>query len=86
MGDTESLDPNYKPIRTDNFTFSLQRQLTSKTIVEVGYIGRKIRNESSSIDLDAVPYMTTLGGQTFANAYAQPRLSPDATARRPPRQ
>ena len=59
-----------KPQRTDNFTVSIQRQITSKTILEVGYIGRKIANETSSIDLDAVPYMTTLGGQTFANAYA----------------
>jgi hypothetical protein len=70
VGDTESLDPNYKPQRTDNFTISIQRQITQKTILEVGYIGRKITNESSAIDLDAVPYMTTLGGQTFANAYA----------------
>jgi len=69
-GDTESLDPNYKPQRTDNFTFSIQRQITSKTILEVGYIGRKIKNETSSIDLDAVPYMTALGGQSFASAYA----------------
>ena len=70
VGDTESLDPNYKPQRTDNFTISIQRQLTSKTIVEVGYIGRIVKNETSSIDLDGVPYMTTLGGQSFANAYA----------------
>jgi hypothetical protein len=74
-GDTESLDPNYKPQRTDNFTVSIQRQLTSKTILEVGYIGRKIANETSSIDLDAVPYMTTLNGQTFAAAYAATNMA-----------
>ena len=39
--------------------------------MEVGYIGRIIRNELLSINLDSVPYMTTLGGQTFANAFAQ---------------
>ena len=75
VGDTESLDPNYKPQRTDNFTISIQRQITSKTILEVGYIGRKIANESTSIDLDSVPYMTTLGGQTFASAYAATYLA-----------
>jgi hypothetical protein len=69
-GDTESLDPNYKPQRTDNFTFSIQRQISQKSLLEVGYIGRKIANETSSVDLDAVPYMTTLGGQSFAAAYA----------------
>jgi hypothetical protein len=74
-GDTESLDPNYKPQRTDNFTISIQRQLTSKTVLEIGYIGRIIKNESSSIDLDAVPYMTTLNGQTFASAYAATNMA-----------
>ncbi len=69
-GDTTVLDPSYKPQRTDNFTFSIQRQITQKTIVEVGYIGRIIKNETMETNIDAVPYMTTLGGQTFANAYA----------------
>jgi hypothetical protein len=68
--DASVLDPNYKPQRTDNFSFSIQRQITSKTILEVGYIGRIIRNETMQTDLDAVPYMTTLSGQTFAQAYS----------------
>ena len=38
--------------------------------IELGYIGRKIANEFQEINLDAVPYMTTLNGQTFANAWA----------------
>jgi len=37
--------------------------------VEVGYIGRKLSNEYQSTNLDGVPYMFTLNGQTFANAY-----------------
>ena len=45
--------------------------------LEVGYVGRIIRNEMQSLNLDAVPYMTTLGGQTFAEAYAED-LFPDA--------
>jgi hypothetical protein len=69
-GDTTVLDPHYKPQRTDNFTISIQRQLSPKTIVEVGYIGRIIKNETMETDIDAVPYMTTLGGQSFASAYA----------------
>ena len=39
-------------------------------LIEAGYIGRIIRNEYQLINIDAVPYMTTLGGQSFANAYA----------------
>ncbi|MBI3680318.1 MAG: hypothetical protein HY235_07965 [Acidobacteria bacterium] len=69
-GDATVLDPRYRPERTDNFTFTLQREFSSKMILEVGYIGRIIRNEFQEINLDAVPYMTTLGGQTFAQAYA----------------
>ena len=64
-------DPHYRPERTDNLTVSLQRQINKTVSMEVGYIGRIIRNELLSINLDSVPYMTTLGGQTFANAFAQ---------------
>jgi hypothetical protein len=69
-GDVNTLDPHYRPERTDNVSFTLQRELSSKMMLEVGYIGRIIRNEFQEINLDAVPYMTTLGGQTFAKAYA----------------
>ncbi|MBV8770707.1 MAG: carboxypeptidase regulatory-like domain-containing protein, partial [Deltaproteobacteria bacterium] len=68
--DPSSLDPNFKPERTDNFTFSIQRAIGDKTTLEAGYIGRIIRNEVQNVNIDAVPYMTTLGGQTFAQAYA----------------
>ncbi|HEY2015280.1 MAG TPA: carboxypeptidase regulatory-like domain-containing protein, partial [Bryobacteraceae bacterium] len=68
--DATVLDPQYKPQRTENFSFTLQRQLSSKTTLEVGYVGRQIRNEYRELNLDAVPYMTTLGGQTFAQAWA----------------
>ena len=69
--DTSSLDPNYRPEVTDNFSFAIQRAVGSKSTFEAGYIGRKITHETTQVNLDQVPYMTTLGGQTFANAYAQ---------------
>jgi hypothetical protein len=69
--DSQSLDPNYRPERTDNFTFSIQRQISRDSTLEVGYIGRVIRHEWQSINIDAVPYMTTLGGQSFAQAWAK---------------
>lgn len=37
--------------------------------MELGYIGRRIAHEYQPLNLNAVPYMMTLGGQTFANAY-----------------
>jgi hypothetical protein len=69
--DVNWLDPKYRPERTDNLTVTLQRQLSQKMALEVGYVGRTIRNEMLSRNLDAVPYMTTLGGQSFADAYAK---------------
>ncbi len=69
-GDVNTLDPHYKPERTDNLSISLQRQFHGNMMLELGYIGRIIRNELQELNLDDVPYMTTLGGQSFAQAYA----------------
>jgi hypothetical protein len=69
-GDGALLDSKFKQDRSDAVNFTIQRQVTQGIIVEAGYIGRRIRNEYELINIDAVPYMTTLGGQTFANAYA----------------
>ena len=69
-GASSVLDPDFRPNKSYEFDFTLQRQLGSKFTLEAGYIGRIIRNEYSPIDLNAVPYMFTLGGQSFAKAYA----------------
>jgi len=69
-GPGEYLDPNFRPNVTDSFDVSIQRQLSRKIILEAGYIGRRITHEFLPINLNAVPYMMTQGGQTFANAYA----------------
>ena len=64
------MDSKLVPPRTDQFTFSIQRQVGSKATVEIGYIGMISRNEQWRAELNAVPYMTTLNGQTFASAFA----------------
>jgi hypothetical protein len=69
--DATVLDLNYKPEKTDNVNFTIQRQLGRKVMIEVGYMGRRIRNVFQELNLDAVPYMTTLGGQPFSDAYAK---------------
>lgn len=68
--DGSTLDPKMRPNHSDEVTLSVQRSLNSRMIVEVGYIGRKISNEFQEINIDAVPYMTTLGGQSYAQAFA----------------
>jgi hypothetical protein len=69
-GAGEVLDPNFRPNVVDSFDLTVQRQLGNKFILELGYIGRRITHEYQPINLNAVPYMMTLGGQQFAKAYA----------------
>jgi hypothetical protein len=65
-----TLDPHTRPNVIDSVDFTIQRQLTNKITLEMGYIGRYINNEFQPIDLNAVPYMLTMGGQSFEAAYA----------------
>jgi hypothetical protein len=69
--DANTLDPHFKPDRTDQFTVTIQREISSHLHLEAGYIGKIIKNEFMEVNLDAVPYMTTLGGQSFESAYSQ---------------
>ena len=69
-GSGETIDPNFQPDRSDEFTLSVQHQFGPKILAEVGYIGRILSNEVQYYSLTAVPYMMTRGGQSFANAWA----------------
>ena len=69
-GAGEALDPNFRPNKVHTFTLTFARQLNNNMSLEIGYIGRIIKNEYMGMNLNAVPYMMTKGGQTFANAYA----------------
>jgi len=69
-GDSTVLDPDYRPEKVDTVDFTIQRQISRRLSFEAGYMGKRSRNIFTEIDIDAVPYMMTLGGQTFAQAYA----------------
>jgi hypothetical protein len=69
-GDSTVLDPDYKPERVDTWNISYQRQLSRKMSLEIGYMGKRSVNIFEEINLDAVPYMMTLGGQQFKDAFA----------------
>ncbi len=66
----EALDPHFRPNVVDSFDLTIQRQLGNKFILELGYIGRRITHEYQPVNINAVPYMMTLGGQRFDKAYA----------------
>ncbi len=69
-GAGEVLDPNFRPSQSDEFDLTIQREMPGKGVLEVGYIGRRLRNEYQPLDLIGVPYMLTEGGQQFQNAWA----------------
>lgn len=69
-GAGESLDPHFRPNVVDSFDLTLQRQLSNRVTMELGYIGRWIHHEYQPININAVPYMMTKGGQQFQQAYA----------------
>jgi hypothetical protein len=70
-GSSEALDPNFRPSMSQQYDLTVQRQINNKTTIEVGYIGRHYTHDVQAININAVPYMMTLGGQTFAKAYGQ---------------
>ena len=69
-GAGEALDPQFRPNVVDSFNLTIQRQLHHGVTMEVGYIGRRIQHEYQPININAVPYMMTKGGQRFDKAYA----------------
>ncbi|MGA8109118.1 MAG: hypothetical protein WB974_06765, partial [Acidobacteriaceae bacterium] len=67
---SEAMDPHFRPDVIDSFDLTVQRQIGQKSLVEVGYIGRFDHNEFQPYNLNAVPYMLSVGGQQFQTAYA----------------
>ena len=63
------LDNAFKPASTDQIDVSIQRELKGHIVLEVGYVGVWARNLFNGLDMNDVPWMMKLGGQTFANAY-----------------
>ena len=63
------VDPSMRPNDVDTFNLSIQRQVSRKMLVEVGYIGRLIHHEYIMQNPNLVPYMLAQGGQTFQSAY-----------------
>jgi len=70
-GAGEGLDPNFRPSMSQQYSLTVQRQISSRVSVEFGYLGRHFTHEYQPININAVPYMLTKGGQTFAKAYGQ---------------
>ena len=68
--DTLMLDSALRPGSTDQFNLSVQRSFAKGFILEAGYIGILANHLYMGVNLDQVPFMSTLGGQSFAQAYS----------------
>jgi len=65
-----ALDPKWRPGTDDSIDVTFQRELPGQMIVEVGYTGRWMKHLYLGMNNDGMPYMLKLGGQTFAQAFA----------------
>lgn len=68
---TYATDPKRKIGRNYLIDFTIQRELPTNLIMEVGYIGRLGRDLPRGVDFDAAPYFfkDAASGQTFADAF-----------------
>ncbi|HKW35071.1 MAG TPA: carboxypeptidase-like regulatory domain-containing protein [Candidatus Acidoferrum sp.] len=64
------LDNNWRPGTNNVFTAGIQRELPDNILVEAAWVGKWSKHLYQGLDLNDVPWMTTLGGQSFAKAYA----------------
>jgi hypothetical protein len=64
-------DPHIGNGYVHNFNFTVQRELSSGVIIELGYAGKLGRNLSQTMDINSVPYMMKdpKSSQTFAQAW-----------------
>jgi hypothetical protein len=66
---TYQIDPQYRPGKSNQWNFTIQRELPGNSLLEVGYVRRTGSDLYGPVELNQVPFFMTLGGQTFAQAF-----------------
>jgi len=69
-GNISFLDNNWRPGVNNGVSISIQREFPDNMILELAYVGKWSTHIYTGLDLNDVPWMMTLGGQSFAQAYA----------------
>ena len=64
------IDPNRKVGYSHSVDLTIQRELPGNMLLEVGYVARYAKRLYQGYFLNQVPYMFTLGGQSFASAFS----------------
>ncbi len=66
---TYQIDPRYRPGRNHQWDLTIQRELPGRSLLEIGYIGRHANNIYTPLEVNGAPYMMTLNGQSYAQAF-----------------
>jgi Carboxypeptidase regulatory-like domain len=66
---TYQIDPTYRPGRNHQWDLTVQREMPGHSLLEIGYIGRHADNTYNPLEVNGVPWMMTLNGQSYAQAY-----------------
>jgi hypothetical protein len=66
---TYQIDPGYRPGKSNQWNFTIQRELPGNSLLEIGYVRRTGSDLYGPVELNQVPFFMTLGNQTFAQAF-----------------
>lgn len=66
---TFQIDPHYHPGRNHQWNFTIQREMPGHSLLEIGYIGRHANGIYAPLEVNQVPFMMALNGQTYAQAF-----------------
>jgi hypothetical protein len=66
---TFQIDPHYRPGRNHQWDLTIQHEMPGHSLLEIGYIGRHANNIYNPLEVNQVPFMMTLSGQSYAQAF-----------------
>jgi hypothetical protein len=69
----QGVDPNYRDPQSEQWNFTVERQLTNNDLLRVSYVGMHSYRLNITEDLNQIPATTTLYQTTAASPYVDPR-------------
>lgn len=81
---TYQIDPTYRPGRNHQWDLTIQREMPGRSLLEIGYIGRHANNIYAPLEVNGAPYMMTVNGQSYAQAFDAIAMQLRAGAPAPP--
>ncbi len=66
---TYQIDPIYRPGRNHQWDLTIQREMPGHSLLEIGYLGRHANNIYNPLEVNQAPFMMSINGQTYAQAF-----------------